>query len=181
MLSSNIKDVTKDYEAVSDLSVKFNHVPEGAKYAFLSVFNNQLWQPIFWTRIDKNSNRALFKDMGRGVVYLPQFYTNGKLIPAHNPIKVSHNGETEQISNSDIMILLKIPEKAGYLVYRQGKDYSLYHWNRQWDLVGQKTAESNILRFNNLSSEGLYTLVPEYSETKERIFTINRKGELDYW
>lgn len=182
MLSANIEDVTREYEEVVDLEIQLQDVPGKVGYVFLAVFNNQSWCPVSWAKIDKKTNTALFSDMGKGVVYLPVFYVEKEVKPAGDPIKVPHSEEAEKISYSiDSKSRLTIPERAKYLIYRPGKEYALYVWDTKWREIGKKKAVGESMTFDGILGRGLFTLVPEYSSGKERIFTLNNQGDIEYW
>lgn len=182
MRSLNIKDVTSEYENVVDLEIPLENVPDTVDYAFLGVFNNQNWCPVSWARIDKNTGTAVFEDMGKGVVYLPLIYTGNQIKPVGDPIKVPHGDEVEKISfSADTSHRLTIPERAKYLIFRPGKEYALYGWDKEWKELGKKEASGEILVFEGAPGRGLFTLVPEYSTGKERIFTVNEMGDIEYW
>ena len=70
-----IKDVTELYCKTVDivLMLQADRKPE---YAYLSVFNMGVWEPVAWSRVVGN-DEVSFKKMGMKCVYLPVFY-NGK-------------------------------------------------------------------------------------------------------
>ncbi len=182
MHSANIEDVTREYEEVVNLEVKLQNVPSNVSFVFLAVFNNQTWCPVSWAKVDKNNNTAIFRDMGKGVVYLPVIYEGKEVQPAGDPIKVPHEEKVENISVSmDSTLRMTIPERAKYLIYRPGKEYALYVWDNKWKELGKQEAVGESLTFKEAPAKGLFTLVPEFSSGKERIFTLNKMGEIKYW
>jgi hypothetical protein len=65
------------------------------------------------------------------------------------------------------------------LIFRPGKKYKLYYWDNGWKEIGEKAASENdkFLLFQNVPSNALYILKPDYSQGRERPFIINEKGE----
>ena len=85
------KDVTKDYYVTTDVSVKpLLAAPADNKFAYLSVFDNQNWVPVAWSRIEQN--RFLFQNVNKEVACLPSYYYQGAVIPAAYPVLLRKDG-----------------------------------------------------------------------------------------
>ncbi|MBN1970762.1 MAG: O-antigen ligase family protein [Candidatus Delongbacteria bacterium] len=174
----NIKDVTKNFWPVDNiecfLDSSSNIVKSNA--AFICVFNNFKWQPTWWSKVNKNT--AFFKDMPRGVVYLPMFYRNDRLTPAGFPIALGYNNKKVLRPNPETKITIKIVEQDKYLVFRPGQRYLLYYWDNKWISCGEQIAPQNekFMIFDNVPSNALYVLKPDYSKEKERPFIITEEG-----
>jgi len=116
----HLYDVTDEYCATTDVNVDL-FKPDGAnyKYAYLCVFSNNAWHPVWWNRISKN--RCSFKDMGLGVLYLPAYYTNTEKIEgAGYPFIIKNDSTVEKvIANKDtvqtLVLKRKYPWKGGGL------------------------------------------------------------------
>lgn len=80
-----MKDVTAEY--VRPVNVTVKPLPElrqnHEKYAYLAVYGNYNWVPVCYARTE--DEQACFKDMERGAVYLPAYYTEKGLQPANYP------------------------------------------------------------------------------------------------
>jgi hypothetical protein len=75
-----------------------------------------------------------------------------------------------------------IPEKEKYLVYLPDKRYTLYYFDRGWVKHGEQTSgQERELTFTGVPRGALLMLRPEYSQGKERPFTVGSKGEIHYW
>ena len=108
----NMVDVTSRFNNTTDISIEIeNHT--GASYAYLVTFNNQSWTPVMWSRIE--DSRALFSEMGCGMVYLPMVKNRGKLIPAGSPLQVDSSGNIEKV----------IPDKTRRMSYEFTRKYPL--------------------------------------------------------
>jgi hypothetical protein len=116
----HLHDVTAEYCATMDVDVNLFE-PDGAnyKYAYLCVFSNNAWHPVWWNRI--SNNRCSFKDMGLGVLYLPAYYTNTGIIKGGgNPFIIKNDSTIEEIIlNKDtvqtLVLKRKYPWKGGGL------------------------------------------------------------------
>jgi len=91
------KDVTAQYLSVSDVSVALTEpAPEGARFAYLSVFNGGEWKAIQWGRIE--DGRATFKAMGRNIAYLPSYYVEEEIVPAAPPLILTKEGDVRLLA-----------------------------------------------------------------------------------
>lgn len=92
-LSSKYEDVSTEYFETSDIRIPikgkgiFTKTP---KYAYLCVFNEDKWQPVYWGKV--KSGDACFEKMGRDIVYLPVFYENGKVTPFNDAFILQQDG-----------------------------------------------------------------------------------------
>lgn len=91
MRLENYKDVTEEYWQTSDVTTHLfkprSIVPQ---VAYLNVWNSAKWKPV-WFAMLQNTGGAIFSNMCKGVVYLPSYYINGKMIPASWPIINGYN------------------------------------------------------------------------------------------
>lgn len=106
-----MKDVTVEYQATTTINVPIqsstNH-----KYAYLAVFDNANWVPIYWGKIEEG--KVLFKEMGRRVFYLPAYYEAGSIKPFADPVLLKANGEIQQLKpdktfKQTLVLLRKYP------------------------------------------------------------------------
>lgn len=176
----NLIDVTTSYWRTSDLSCKIDKISRN-KIAYISVFNGMRWFPVDWAEV--KTGNANFKKLSVGAVYLPQNYENNKLSPAGNPVLIyADKSMKELVPDYTNKRVITVTEAPKYLYYRVGKKYSFFYWDRKWIKVATKTAdETKVLSFENIPSNTLYLLVPEYSEKKERIFTVTENGKIERW
>lgn len=85
-----MQDVTHLYVETSDVNVPlFSNLK--SKYVYLAVFDNRDWQIVHFA--ERDGNNALFRKMGRGIVYLPVTYGHqGRLVPAGYPFVLELDG-----------------------------------------------------------------------------------------
>ena len=88
-----ITDVTEKYVNTAQVTlslpkskVKFNH-------AYLAVFNNLEWKPICWSKPEKK--KINFTKLGRGVVYLPVYYTGTNMKNLNYPFILNQEGKAQ--------------------------------------------------------------------------------------
>jgi len=178
--ATNIIDVTADYWRTSDLEFKINQIPHNG-ISYISVFNALRWYPVDWAEVENSS--AKFKDLSVGVVYMPLNYEYGESRPSGNPVLIYPNKTTKElIPDYENKITVTVTEAPKYLIYRTGKKYTFFYWDKKWINAGTKIAdETKVLNFENMPANTLYLLLPEYSERKERIFTVKVDGSLERW
>lgn len=92
-----IRDVTSDYTETTDVSVSIlKGKARKRNIVYLAVFDNQKWTIVHWAK--RQGSKALFKNMARGVVYLPVYYSDRKeTIPAGKPFLLTQQGECQPI------------------------------------------------------------------------------------
>jgi hypothetical protein len=183
----NLIDVTEKYWKTFNFSFALNRKFVNEKVVYLSVFNGAKWRIVWWAR--NNNGKPIFEKMTCGVVYLPMVYKTAKEIPAAAPLLLKPDGKVEilQASTGKLKRII-IPQKQNYLIFRENAKYSLYYWDRsgKWQLLGTKIPETTInpfttLIFDNVPSNALYVLIPQYSQGKERPFTVDDSGNINYW
>lgn len=94
-----MQDVTQLYVITSDVNVPlFNNIK--SEYIYLAVFDNQDWRIVHFA--ERQGNKAQFRKMGRGVVYLPVTYgRKGRLIPAGHPFVLGLDGSVTMLQAND--------------------------------------------------------------------------------
>lgn len=194
---ANIKDVTEQYGATSDISYTFKKsIPNNI--AYIAVFNKGEWKPLWWSMVDK-SHKTVFTKMGRNIVYLPSatrdtLINNEKhaiLQPEKYPILVKNNGD-QLVLNPDFkksfnaLISRENEDKFGHkdfntLELEDGTHYNLYYWSGSWKLFERKKSVNNSLSFNNLPKNALFRITPDDQDGFERIFTLDSSTSKIYW
>ena len=86
-------DVSAQYFEGTDVEVELTEgTPEDAEYAYLCVSDSKGWAPVQFGKIE--GRKAVFRDMGRNIVYLPAYYRKGCILPAAPPLWLKADGET---------------------------------------------------------------------------------------
>ncbi len=179
---TNYTDVTHNYWKVFDLKARLFPKYLKRKISLVSVFNGFSWRPVFWGR--NKAGYSIYQEMSCGVVYLPLVMQDHKTMPAGYPVLLQSDGSCLELRiNKQKRISIRIDEKVDYLKYRQGKKYTLFYWDDQWKKMETKMIdEGKFLAFDHVPSNTLYLLVPEYSQHKERPFTVDASsGGMSWW
>lgn len=187
--SPNLIDVTGEYWRVGNLHLTIPAKYNAYRAAYLCVLNGGKWQPVWWSR---NMNGHInFQQMTCGVVYLPICYEHDKSIPAAPPQLLRPDGSIQELEPDKVHTRkIKIEEEKRYLQFRPTKKYALYYWDTtqdKWILIKTKIPKQNNdgtfepLIFENVPSNALMRLIPEYSQRKERPFTIDNNGKREWW
>ena len=179
--AKNIIDVTKEYWPVRDLTVPVFSNTTQPKLAYAAVFNGLAWRPTWWAKV--LDGQALFTNMCQGAVFLPMYCINGIMVAAGYPMASGYNNtlilKPDTINHRSI----HIKQQDKYLIFRPGKNYKLYYWNKSWVLLGAQKAQEKAVElvFDKAPRNALYLLLPEYSQGKERPFMITDTGERIWW
>ncbi|MBQ4279875.1 MAG: hypothetical protein IJC16_07990, partial [Rikenellaceae bacterium] len=86
-------DVTDHYGKTTDIPVEVLSSPNKElmdRFVYLSVFNMKGWTPVEVKKLE--GRRALFENMGRDIVYMPQGYNGKRLIPVAYPVLAKLDG-----------------------------------------------------------------------------------------
>jgi Transglutaminase-like superfamily. len=177
----NILDVTEQYWPVKDITCPLYPPELHLKVAYACVFNYSAWKPSWWGFI--KNGKVKFDKMSQGVIYLPMYYTGNKLLAAGNPVAIPYKNEPFEIIPDTInRHTITILEQENYLIFRPGKYYHLFYWDKQWkSLANKAVGYDHQLIFDMVPRNALLLLVSEYSQHKERPFMINDKGERTWW
>ncbi len=172
--NKRIKDVTSEYVPVSDVTLTFSDKAEPNQFAFLCIFNNKNWKPVYWGK--RAGNDVIFKNMGRDIVYLPAAYKDSTLIPLGNPFILTKEGTItilKPIKNTNVIVEIekKYPDDESNKI-QVGDKYELLYWdNKEWVSIGSQVAKAKILYFKNAPLNALFWIKDQTQGEQERIFT----------
>jgi len=189
--SKNYCDVTAAYQPVTDVTVDLvREVPDSVHFAYLCVFNAGEWQAVHWAAIERG--RAVFRDMGRNIAYLPAYYMHGKMVPAAPAFILEKNATLRPLAPRDgtaqTLILAATTRHAQVestvgtqsTFLEPARDYELFYWRDAWVSLGRAKAGDAPLAFAGAPEGALYWLVgAESSREEERIFTY--EGDAQVW
>jgi len=96
--SQFIKDVTSEYLKTEDIEIPVRNNEH--KYIYLAVFDNANWVPIYWAKV--KSGKAIFRDMGKNIAYLPVAYGQSGNIPVANPFILDARGKIRHLNPDTI-------------------------------------------------------------------------------
>lgn len=178
----NYIDVTHEYWQTADVHAKLFKPKTGTPaFAYLSVWNFSKWRMVWYGKIENGA--TTFTNMCKGAVYLPVYYINGRAGTAGWPVVNGEQGNLVLQPDMEKKRTVHIKEQAGYLAFRPGKRYRLMYWNNAWLKVGEQVPNDHTteLVFENIPSNALLLLVPEYTEHKERPFMIDDNGNRSWF
>ena len=192
LASPHYTDVTDQYLPVTDVAVDLAAPPQGARFAYLAVFNGGEWRPIQWARIE--GARAVFPRMGRDICYLPVYHIDGRELPAGKPFILDTAGRMHALAGSGMQreSLLATSTRPAMpdadtratvpgAVVKASSGYELFQWKDDgWRSLGRIEAGMEGRMFDGLPSDALYWLVEDGSRRLERIFTIE-DGRQVFW
>jgi hypothetical protein len=171
-----IKDVTSEYMPTAEIRIALDSIKQKVVYA--CVFNSGKWVPVCWAYVSE-TYEAVFKNMGKDIVYLVAVYENGMEKPVSDPFLFTENGEVKFLvpgSLASKSLLLKDDRSLYHpkLPIETGKIYSLVCWkNDSWTLVTKKMSKGNQIHFDNIPVNGLYQLRSSESYGVERPFVFS--------
>lgn len=153
----DMQDVTAEYDMpTSDVKVEgLSDSPHG-HLAWLCTFNNSQWIPVAYTTIQRN--RALFRDMARGVLpgankaieyidqgpgilYLPAYYNGDRAVGAANPFLLYEDGTIRIITPDTTVLQSMILGRK----YPKNPDFTLYERN----MIGGRFEAANRRDFSD--------------------------------
>jgi hypothetical protein len=138
-----IRDVSTEYLKTVDVEIPVKEKKH--KYVYLAVFDNVNWFPIYWAKVEKG--KAVFRNMGRNITYLPVAYGESGIIPVGNPINLNPRGEIRYL-NPDFTACDTLTLRRKYLLF--GAMYSFMD-----NILDLKVQASNSSSFRN--AKVLYT------------------------
>lgn len=187
--SRNILDVTSEYVEVSDISYSFNPNVT-SRVSYINVFNRGNWRPLDWAKI--NNKIAVYKNMGRDIVYLPGVVVSGKMVFEKYPVLLDKRG-IKTILKPDMLNPFaptlsreneyknKYTDNNPFQIIK-GEKYRILVWDGDWRLVEEQIAsDDNKISFKRLPKNGLFLMCPLKPDFYERIFTIDTETNLITW
>lgn len=105
-------DVTNEYYTTTDVRRSIPMKFRDKKIAYICVFDNRKWIPVFYGKI--KDGIVDFLSMGRNIMYIAAFYQNGEIVPFGNPFYIDNNGNINDIvlnadKRHDMTLLRKYP------------------------------------------------------------------------
>jgi hypothetical protein len=170
----NYRDVTAEYMETTDVTVRLAAAaPEGARFAYLCVFNAGEWRPICWARIE--DGQAHFARMGRRIAYLPAYFVDGAVVPAAPPFLLGAPGGVRLLDGGAGAIAITAGPRGAEgpaVTVKPGARYELFAWDGGWQSLGLREVGEAGAAFDAVPGNRLYWLVAEGSDRLERIFTV---------
>ncbi|HKO82567.1 MAG TPA: hypothetical protein VJU78_19310, partial [Chitinophagaceae bacterium] len=154
LLSDHYLDVTNEHNLVSDIPFT---LPDSirAPIAYICIFNYGQWQPVFWSRVDKN-NKIVFQNMGRDILYKIAVPKNSDIQFIGYEFLLDSSGKIRykqpELRKLQQLKLHKINHGSESWV-RKGNIYSLYYLNskNEWQLNKTKPClQDSVITFERV-------------------------------
>ncbi len=184
-------DVTPDYVEVSDLTLSLDVAPpDSVHFGYLCVFNSGEWRAIDWGRLGNQS--VSFRQIGRGIAYLPAYYLQDEILPAAPPFLLEEDGSITSLSADSVetqTVYLRSTtrrepaestDRSKMVFLASGLTYQLSYWKDRWVALGDRVATEEPLVFEDVPAGGLYWLTETGSRREERIFTYEQERQV-WW
>lgn len=177
----NYIDVTKEYWETTDVKCLLYPSTTASKIVYATTFNGLSWRPFWWGKVEKE--QTTFSSICKGTVLIPQYYTNGKLIPAGAPVIVDDKETKVLLPDLTQTRDVTIVEADKYLRFKLGVSYKLFYWNNGWKLVDTKELSSPItsMLFTKVPKNALLLLLASDSKKLERPFIMDDNGERTWY
>jgi hypothetical protein len=98
LIKPNMKDVTSQYLETADVTT-FRSFTDSTHIGYLSTFSLSRWIPVAFSRFNWQG-KAVFKDIGKNILYLPMIKKYGKLIPYGHPFILDNSGKKKILKPS---------------------------------------------------------------------------------
>lgn len=177
----NYIDVTKDFWDTRDVSCSLYQTQKQSKIVYATTFNGLIWQPFWWGAII--NNETVFTSLCKETVIIPQYFTNGKLIPAGPPLVIGQNDNKVLIPDLNQRRDIILAEKEKYLKFKLGVSYKLFYWQDGWKIAGAHNVTTALseLKFEKVPKNALLLLVASDTKHLERPFTIEDDGSRTWY
>ncbi len=118
------KDVTDKYASVTEVCVAVDNKVK-ARTVYLCVFNDRKWTPVAFAGL--KGRKAVFRKVGKGVVYLPVVYEQERQVAVGFPFIPRYDGSTQVLAPDttalrDVRLTRKFPVR--YPVYGPVRELS---------------------------------------------------------
>ena len=185
----DIVDVTDQYYPSGNIELKLNDEITNEKAVYLAVYNMKQWKVVYWGEV--SNGVARFKNMAKGVLYLPmKYFKNSGFKPIDNPFIYDSNGEITNVipkeETETICIysygLGKLDSKDYINKIIKGQKYSLYCWEtNEWRKIATEVAETDTLKFKDVKKGTLLSLGKQGGNSGEQLFIVKNKRLQEFW
>ena len=166
-----IKNVTVEYTGVKkvDLTFDIEKIGRGVKHVFLYTFSvGQGMVPVATTEV--KNKKAIFKNIGRGGIYLPGYEKDGRIMILAQPVDLPKENQEVIPIEPDLNAMQSVK------LFRKAKvKYTMIEFMKH--MQGSKIQGSNTIDFKN--AETIFTidtLIDSYAE-----FPLNQSAPYRYY
>lgn len=173
----NYIDVTPEYWETMNMKCSLYPNTNSSKIVYATTFNGLSWRAFWWGKVE--NNETIFTSLCKKTVIIPQYYINGKLVPAGAPVVIGNQGTKMLIPNLNETKEVIIAEKEKYLKFKLGITYKLFYWNDGWKSIGSQIVNTPIteMKFEKVPKNALLLFYATDSRGLERPFIIDENNE----
>lgn len=108
-----IIDVSNHYFKTTDIVIDVpDSIAKKNKFIWLSVFDRDDFAPVAWAEIE--NKKAIFKNMGRDIIYFPSYIKNGATKGYNNALYVDREGHITELKTEEQTVSIKLNRKYPY-------------------------------------------------------------------
>ena len=188
MLRKRPKIFRKDYMSASSIDVTAEYIPISIRRwvkhlgkAEMMIFDNANWRSVCegsW-----KGGYAEFKDMARGVAFLPAITDKGMSRALWWPLVIERNGRLKvfrpRLRRHTVRLTAKYPEDKSNAIF-PGEHYELFVWKGHWVSLGMQEAKDTVLTYHRVPVGALLWLRNLDKGVQERIFTFEKGRQIWY-
>lgn len=183
--SDRMLDVTDKYLETTDLNLTISEKSAGDKFVYLSCFDNKNWNIVAWATL--NGNKAVFKKLGKNILYLPVYYRKGDAVPAGKPFVLTLDGKVKEITPGEgakqqVALYTKFPYRS-YISW-----YASYMLTARFMLANKPDLSDTVTVHTITQIPFYYQEVPVYNNNKYRYLLyrfdsigIPHVAEIEFW
>ena len=172
----NYIDVTKDYWETTDVKCPLYTSENPSKIVYATTFNGLAWRPFWWGKVE--NKQTTFNSICKGTVLIPQYYRDGKLVPAGAPVIVGDKETKVLLPDLTQTREVLIAEAEKYLKFKMGVTYKLFYWNNGWKHIDTREVKNQVtsMLFSKVPKNALLLFLSSDSKKLERPFIIDDQG-----
>lgn len=147
--------MTDEYCPTSDVVIDVPSKYKDRKIAYICVFDNNNWMPIYYGKID--DGKVMYSGMGRNLMYICAFYENGRIIPFGNPFSISSDGAVKEL-HADVKrkCTMRLTRKYPFFAEKESFNYRMMQGRFQGSNTADFSNVTDLYVFNEMTNGNWY-------------------------
>lgn len=167
-------DVTNEYYQTTDIVRSIPGKYSDHKVAYICVYDNKRWEPVYYGTIDKG--KVVFKSMGRGILYSTCICKDGQMVPIENPYVLETNGKVREIKPSARRVTLRLYRKYPYMGREDYFNFRMWNGKFQGSHTRDFSTPTDLYVFEGMTEGCWYERSVEDKETYRYLRYIGPNG-----
>ena len=167
-------DVTNEYYKTTDIVRNIPKTYSGRNVAYICVYDNKRWEPVYYGTIDKG--KVVFKSMGRGILYSTCICKDGQMVPIENPYVLETNGKVREIKPSARRVTLRLYRKYPYMGREDYFNFRMWNGKFQGSHTRDFSTPTDLYVFEGMTEGCWYERSVEDKETYRYLRYIGPNG-----